>query len=285
MLPISLSTSLLDVMYSRPSFFIIGAQKCGTTSFYDYIAQHPQVLPASQKEVNFFDYRYKNGERWYRRHFPNRWKILSTAWHLKLPVLTGEATPCYFLFPHAPQRLHLMAPHAKLLVLLRNPVDRAYSHYQMNIAKQNARLVKGLPLPWQEPLSFEDALAKEDERLTEAMALLKRNPLSNGFNFRLYSYRTRGLYAQQLKRWLEYFPIEQFWFGESSQLQKQTDEVYQDALAFLGLEHWELPDYQRTNEGSYKNAMNPETRARLVESFKPYNEQLYQLLGRRFDWD
>ncbi len=126
-----------------PAFVIVGAQRGGTTSLYRYLAAHPGVLPASRKELHYFTNRHDRGPDWYRSQFPPT----------PPGTITGESTPYYLFHPHAPRRLHAFAPDVKLIVLLRNPVDRAYSHYQLQVRRRH------------ETLPFEEAIAREEERL------------------------------------------------------------------------------------------------------------------------
>ena len=107
-----------------PDFLIVGAQKGGTSSLYAYLAQHPSVLPSFRKEVKFFDCNYFCGHTWYRAHFPLRYKLSRGN------RITGEGTPNYLFHPTALQRLALTLIDVKIIILLRNPADRAYSHYQ-----------------------------------------------------------------------------------------------------------------------------------------------------------
>lgn len=280
-----LPSSWLDVTHSRPDFLIIGGQKCGTTALYDYLVQHNQILPCAYKEVHYFNYQYGKGEYWYRRHFPLQKKITQARRETGLPILTGEASPCYLLFPQTPQRVYDFVPRVKLIVLLRNPVDRAYSHYTMNVAKQTTFDVVEKRRVAREPLPFEAALDAEAERMKTALALLEADPLSRGQWLQMHSYQTRGLYAQHIHRWLQIFPRAQFLFIDSSELKENANAVFQRTLEFLGLEPCQLPRYEPRHVGEYSQPMNPETRARLVAYFQPHNAELYELLGRRFDWD
>jgi hypothetical protein len=156
-------------------------------------------------------------------------------------------------------------PDVKLIVLLRNPVDRAYSQYQMNVKKGY------------EALTFEDALAAEPQRLCDAES--RSDP-----HWRYASYTTRGLYAEQLEWWLAEFPREQLLVLKSESFFARPDEGLQQALAFLGLPAWSPASYEVHNPGSYHD-MRPETRARLAAQFAPHNRQLYDLLGWNFGWD
>src|SRR5574338_133116 len=123
------------------SYCIIDSERCGTSSLYSYITRHPMVVPALQKETDFFDRYYKNGFDWYNTHFKDN-------------VFTGEATPSYFWNPHAPKRMKEYNPNLKIILILRNPVDMAYSKY----VQQRNRLNESLP-------TFEEALRVEDARI------------------------------------------------------------------------------------------------------------------------
>lgn len=275
---------VLDALLTRPDFLIIGGQKCGTTALYHYLSQHPQILPAKRKEIHYFDYRANRGDLWYRRCFPTQRQIQREHKRLSLPVITGEASPSYLIYPNAAPRAVAFVPDAKLLVLLRNPVDRAWSHYQMNRSKgevYDREQKRQMP---REPLSFEEALEQEDGRLEKALARMEKGDEHSAW-WRMHSYRMRGLYASQIKRWLEFFPRAQFHFVDSAELHRDTNTSFNRVLEFLQVQPLKLPVYERKLVGGYHEKMKPETRQQLLEFFRPHNEELYQLLDRRFDWD
>ncbi len=257
-------TSPLRVL---PDFLILGAQKAGTTSLHGYLIEHPRIAPALAKEIHFFDYNYARGEAWYRAHFPTQFEKWRGAFQL-----TGEGSPYYLFYPHAAWRVSQCVPHAKLIVLLRNPVDRAYSHYHHQV-----RL--GL-----EELTFEQALDLEAERLVGEFEKLIAEPDAYSFNYQNYSYCARGMYADQLERWFRYFPREQFLIVASEQFYRAPASSFARVLDFLGAPRWEPPAYRVSNEGAYE-PMNPETRARLGEFFAPHNARLYELLNVDFGWE
>jgi len=248
-----------------PDFVIIGAMKGGTTSMFQYLAQHPQVNPPFRKEIKFFDIHFPKGLLWYRAHYPMQMKMKDGA-------LTGEATPYYLFHPLAAQRLASTLPNAKIIVLLRNPVDRAYSHYS-HIHRVG-----------REPLSFEEAIEAEPGRLAGEAERIMADPNYSTFTHVHYSYLTRGRYAEQLPRWLERFPRDQMLILPSEDLSREPAASFARALDFLGLAAWAPERFSIFKQGSY-GQMNPETRARLVEYFRPYNQRLYDLLGMKFDWD
>ena len=164
-------------------------------------------------------------------------------------------------------------PDIKLLVLLRNPADRAYSHYQHNL-----RL--GM-----EDLSFEEALEKEDERLAGELEKIKADPDYYSFNYQQYSYKTRGIYIEQLEHWMSIFPRQQFLILGSEDFYRDPDTVYQETLDFLGLPAWSPGRFRKFNVGKKYEGMKDSTRKKLVEYFKPYNGKLYEFLGMDFEWD
>src|SRR2546423_13513556 len=112
-----------------PDFLIIGGQKCGTTSLYYYLIEHPNIAPAVRKQMHFFDNRFKKGFGWYKSNFPTIFSKWYKTFLHKQKFVSGEATPYYLFHPLAASRVHQFLPDVKLIVLLRNPVNRAYSHY------------------------------------------------------------------------------------------------------------------------------------------------------------
>ena len=172
-----------------PEFIIIGSQRSGTTSLYNYLAGHPYVLPAIVKEVHFFDLAFNNGLNWYRGHFP-----FTTNGKDGQRIITGEASPYYIFHPHAPGRIARIFPGMKIILLLRNPVDRAFSHYQHEASLGFERL------------PFDEAVEKESSRLQGEIEKMEQDENYRSFNHQHYSYLSRGIDADQVKTWMKYFP-------------------------------------------------------------------------------
>jgi hypothetical protein len=245
-----------------PDFLIIGAQKAGTTALYAYLRRHPDITGPSWKEVSFFDRHYARGEAWYRGNFPNA---------LRARGLVGEASPSYLFHPLAPERVAALVPAARLIVLVRNPVDRAFSHYQHEVALGR------------EPLSFEDALAAEDDRLRGEEERMLADPAYFSHAWWNYTYRARGGYAEQLERWLGLFPREQLLVVPSEDLLGEPEKTHALLLEFLGAPAHRLETYPRVFERRYE-PMRPETRERLTADFAEPNRRLYELVGRDLGW-
>jgi len=257
-----------------PDFVIIGGQKCGTTSLYNYLIEHPNVLPARNKETRFFQTRrYGRGELWYRASFPTKARKRRAEREGGQKLITGESTPEYLFFPQVPGRVRKTVPHVRLIVLLRNPVDRAYSHYQHKV--RNGR----------ETLSFEEAIEREEERLAGEVEQVLADPRYYSHNLDHYSYLRRGIYVDQLRAWRRFFPKGHLLILRSEDLYEDAPAVVGRTLTFLGLPALDTERYARHNVGGYKEEMDPAVRGRLVEYFSPHNRKLYEYLDRDFSWD
>ncbi len=244
-----------------PDFLILGAQKAGTTALYAYLRWHPEITGPSFKEVSFFDRHYVRGERWYRAHLPAR----------RSGTIVGEASPSYLFHPLAPQRVAQLLPHARLIALLRNPVDRAFSHYQHEVALGR------------EPLTFEEAIDREDERMQGEVEHMLRDPEYFSEAWWNYTYLARGQYAAQLERWFQAFPRERLLVLLTDELADDPAGTHRRVLEFLGVEPQELSSYPRIFERKYEQ-MASETRARLERSFEEPNDRLASLLNRQLPW-
>lgn len=254
-----------------PDFLIIGAQKAGTTSLYRHLSEHPHVSPSFEKEVRYFNNHFDLGEAWYRAHFPTRLYQSLLALRRRGPVLTGEGEPSYLAHPLAPGRVMDLVPGVQLIVMLRNPVDRAYSHYQH-------RATRG-----RESRTFDEVIAADKEALKDGWDGL---PLGDGkrLGHSHYSYLPRGLYHPQLKSWLAVFPLERFHIIRAEDMFADTQAVYDETCDFLELPRFRLQNRARHNAGTYNEPMPQSVRADLEDFFRPHNEKLESLLNRTFDW-
>ena len=248
----------------RPDFLIVGGQRCGTTSLFNYILKHPHILRPIHKEIHYFDLNYGKSIGWYRSHFPIS--------YLRKGFITGEASPYYIFHPHALRRIAETLPDVKLIVILRNPVDRAYSHYQYEVKL-------GI-----ENLNFKEALDSENKRIRREHEKMLMDEYMNGFNHRHFTYVSRGCYFEQIKRLYEYFPEDQVIIVENGALLKEPLKVLESVFRFLDVKDWKLKIERKYNVGSY-GEMDENLRKRLISIFKSPNEELYNLLGEDFDWD
>ena len=245
----------------QPTFLGIGAAKCGTTTLAHHLRRHPEIaFPRSgRKEMHFFDEGDVTTEslRAYRAEFdPGR--------------VSGEITPAYIFDPRCPGLIRdALGPDLKLLVLLRDPVDRAWSHYWHAVREwyKPEYRPRGYPV---EDLSFEEAIEAEPARLA-----------SGKFHIRHQSYFSKGLYDEQLDRWFERFDRSQFWIGLNEDLALRPREMLNEVSAFLGVRPFgEIPP-TRLNSMTPPGAGIPiEARARLVKRYLPSIDRLEVMLAR-----
>jgi len=253
-----------------PDFIIVGAQKAGTTSLFDYLSKHPQLSPPNKKEIHYFDGgldpeidTYKKGERWYRSHFLLKSKLNQNK--------TFEASPLYLFNPLAPARINKLLPNVKLIILLRNPVERAISQYHHGNKKEK----------WDDAPILE-AMKMEEERIKEDLET--KNYKSK--RYIKYSYKARGKYREQLERYFNLFPKENILIINSEVFFQNPRDVLKDVLKFVGVDaKFEFQNLSPKNIGNYKQKdVKNEVTEYLKEYFIEPNEELYKLLGEKFDW-
>ena len=238
-----------------PDVLIIGASKCGTTSLFHYLQQHPSVARARTKEVHYFDLHFHRGRHWYRGQFPHRPN------ELKL-----EATPYYLFHPAVPKRAADLIPEAKLIVIMREPVTRAYSQYQHECADGY------------EQLTFQEAVAMEAQRLGNTHEMLAQGLIQRSHAHQHFSYIRRGLYAEQIERWQKHYPVESFLFLRAEDLFDAPQDTFDRACCFLGLSNFALNDDSGRNLRSY-DGMPSEIRAELTALYDQPNRRLATLTG------
>ena len=249
-----------------PNFIIIGAQKAGTTSLYHYLGSHPQITMSSKKEVHYFDLNFSKGENWYRTHFP-------FAKSLGKETIIGESSPYYLVHPHAPLRIHKLLPTIKLIVLLRNPVERAISHYFHE--KKKGR----------ESLPIMEAMAIEEERISLEWKRMVENSSYHSATFRSRSYKRRGMYLSQLKRYFQYFSKEQLLIVDSEGFFENPKRVLKKIYRFLLVDSdFENVDLEPMNIGLKNSDVPSEARDYLKQYFYGPNQDLYDYLNMDFNW-
>jgi Sulfotransferase domain len=279
---------MLAFLKRQPDFLILGAQKAGTSSLEFFLSQHPRIRCAGKKEVGFFsrDSMYNQGAAWYARQFPPR---------RRLGLRFFEATPEYLYYPFVAERIARFNPRMKLIVMLRNPVERAFSAWNMfrqmhadavirdrtiadYIADANPEArepILGL-LGRKEFPGFDSCVEEEMKLLREGTAR-ELEP----------SFVRRGLYQEQLERFYEHFPPESIFILESAELKRDRAGAVNRVLAFLGLLPFEWPEtaLQDQHVRQYDAPMPDLARTALQKFFKEPNARLYSAIGRTFDWD
>lgn len=258
-----------------PDFLIVGTKRGGTTSLWNYLARHPQVVPMfpsvrGLKSNAYFFENHERGDRWYRSHFHTtayrRWRQRRLG-----RTVTGEASPYYMYGPHVPPLIASVMPDVRLIMLLRDPVERAYGHY-------HERVKQGV-----EQLSFEDALAAEPTRLAGEWERMvdDHHYYSRAHDF--FSYRDRGIYLPQVARVLACFPRDQVLVLRSEDLYLDAQRVFDETCRFLGISAVPIAEPTRHNYIP-RSPISPATKRELVEFYAPHNAALYRYLDCDFAW-
>ena len=248
---------------ARPSFMIIGAEKCGTTSLYQYLRKHPSVLTPIEKEIDFFDAEYEQGIDWYLSHFPP----IPTA--SQQPIwITGETSANYLYDDAAPARVFEHFPSLQLAVILRHPIDRTESRYNMMV--RNGTEKRSFDVAVREEIALIEAAATEDD--IPWSVLNRCRHVGN------------SLYFYHLRRWLALFPRQQLMVLRSEDLFAQPAETLSQLYQAFGVSDHPEQTYPKHNSGQYQPA-DSEIRRVLADFFKPHTQKLEALLTQSFNWD
>ncbi len=237
-----------------PEFLIIGAGKCGTTSLNYYLGNHPQILLPNNKEINFFSKNFSHGWEWYLSQFPS---ITDSV-----KFITGEASPSYFFMPHVPERIYQLAPNIKLILLLRNPVDRSISAYY-----QNRKTGKVTP-------TLEEVVMSE---------IKNANNISNDKLSHAGGIVLQGLYFWKLQRWMKIFPREQFLILRSEDFFDSPGKTMKKVFHFLEIPEFIEQQYHKLNIGIYPPG-EENIRQKLTEFFQSHNKKIEDYLEINFNW-
>src|SRR4051794_9602990 len=258
-----------------PSFLICGGQRCGTTSMYRALAAHPVVLKAVlHKGVHYFDISYDRGLGWYKAHFPLHRSGDRIAERYGVPAQTFESSPYYMYHPQAAARIAHDLPHAKLVVLVRDPVERAYSQHHHEVARG-----------FEQERDFGGALALEAARVHRQEERLAEDPSYYSFSHQHHAYRARGEYARYLSVMAQHVGRERIHVVESERFFSDPAAVYDEVCEFLGLPTYlERPEFEQHNARPRQSDMDPALRRELTDHYLPHDEALVGWLGRMPVW-
>jgi hypothetical protein len=250
--------------FKTPDFIIIGAQKCGTSTLFHHLRKHPEICLPNKKQLLFFDENYAKGMEFYFQYFHRK----------NLPdqtYCTGEASPFYFFHPLAASRIQQHFPDIKLILLLRNPINRSYSHYQHQRRKGRISIL------------FENAIHLEPEVLKQKKEAYFDEENHSDLIYRRFSFLARSRYSEQLPLWYQHFGKDQILIIKSEDYFIDPTAIFSQVFEFLGLLAFKL-EITKEHQVSDYPPMKPETRKQLQEYFEPFNQQLYQMTGRDFGW-
>jgi hypothetical protein len=249
----------------RPGYLVVGTKRGGSTSLAEWIEQHPEVgVCRSRKGTHYFDVNFGRGWRWYLSQFPRT----SEGYRI-----TGESSPYYMFHPLAAPRIAAALPDVKIVMCLRDPVARAWSHHTYEYARGN------------ETVPFEQALGLEPSRLNGERERLASDPAYRSDEWRYHAYLQRGHYADQLQTFYERFPPEQVLVVQSEALFADPIGQLGRVFAFLGLSPFVPTGLEARNANRPYGEMAPETVERLQNYYAPLNEKLYAMPGIDFQWD
>ncbi len=265
-----------------PDFLIIGTKRGGTTSLYYDVLKLPQVInlfPSARylpkanetKGVHFFDSNYSRGERWYRSFMPSTFARRVAEHKTGKKVVVGEASPYYLFHPLAAERAAAMVPDAKLIVLLRDPVMRTYSHW-----KERRRSDA-------EPLGFAEALEAEPGRLAGEEQRLRADPSYYSYAHEQQSYAAQSRYVHAMRGWASLFGMDRILVVASEEYYSAPAAALQKIAEFLGIDSVPVAEAEHLNAAG-GDGIDAPTRQWLAEQFREDNAALEALIGRRLPW-
>lgn len=256
-----------------PSFIIAGFPRCGTTSLYNYLILHPSIVPAQRKEIRFFNQNFGIGLNWYKLFFPTSFSKYKLNNKFRKDFMAGDGSGTYVHHPLSPIRIKNSIPDVKIIILLRNPIERAYSQYYHN-SKQGI-----------ESLSFEKAIENESKRIEGEWERMKKEKGDYSFKYHNFSYLSAGIYVDILKPWLETFSEKQILILGSEDMNESPQKIFNKTITFLNLLSYDFSKFERYNFYDDRPSMSNQMKKKLYEFFKPHNLRLYKFLGRNFNWE
>lgn len=255
-----------------PDVILAGVQRSGTTALFEALYRLPNVeRPRRGKGSHYFSYNYFRGWEWFQSQFPTRTWARSVEARTGRPMFCFDACPYYLFHPFAVERMAQALPDAKVMVMLRDPVRRAESHYHHSVSHGH------------EDLDFREALAREQERMVGEVERMEQDWSYWSHHHEHHSYLAKGLYAEQLERLFRFYDRDQVMVIQSEEFYRNPNGVLADVTGWLGLPEVTLARNDDRNGHDYRK-MDEEMRRHLIELYREPNEQLYDLLGRRFDW-
>ena len=255
-----------------PDLVLVGAQRSGTTALTEALYRLPNVeRPRRGKGSHYFSYNYHRGWAWFQSQFPTTTWAAAVERRQGLPLFCFDACPYYLFHPFACERMAQSLPDVRVLVMLRDPVRRAESHFHHSVGHGH------------EDLDFESALAAEPERLAGEVERMGRDWEYWSHSHEHHSYIAKGMYAEQLERLFRFYPRNQVMVVQSEAFYRSPDEVLSDVTSWLELRSVGLDRSDDRNGHDYRR-MDPELRSRLAHIYREPNERLFEMLGVRYDW-
>lgn len=252
-----------------PDFLIIGAKRCGTTSLFSHLPEHPSISKSHHDNMGFFNDNFHLGVNWYKSFFPTiSHKIKIQKQYGKF--LAFDVTTRYMESKTTAENIKKTKPDMKIIIMLRNPVDRAYSQFNVSVKEKAERL------------DFEKAISEEISRLNYELDESQRKSLEFSISDRHYI--KKGLYAKQLKPWFDIFSKENILVLSTEEFKRNGREIYKEIFSFLDIPDFKINGKEMMEKGDYL-PMKVNTRKILLDFFREHNEELFELIGKKFEWD
>ena len=253
-----------------PDFLVIGAKRCGTTSLYQHLSEHPCISRSPHDNIGFFNENYHLGINWYKSLFPTVFYKKKMESKNK-QCLFFDVTSTYMEEELTAKNVYEVNPNQKIIVILRNPVDRAYSHYHVNVKEKS------------EKRSFEDAIFEEMNRIKSERIIQNKNKNLRVFTPNNIHYLKKGFYALQLKPWFKIFPKEQILVLSTEEFQEDQNLIYKKIFDFSNIPNMKIKSIEKMEKGNYI-PMKHDTRNLLLDYFRQCNHELFELINSEFDW-
>ena len=248
-----------------PSFIIIGVKRCGTTTLFENLAEHPCIEKSSHDNIGFFNDNFHLGINWYKSHFVTLNKKNEIIKKFG-KFATYDVTTSYIRNPELATKIKAEIPNCKIIAILRNPIDRAFSEYNENLKKKpNMDSFEKIIL---QELNDYRKISDEDINL-----IIKQLNLIG-----------KGLYQRQLKKWFEMFSKESILILSTEEFEKNPDMTYSKIFHFLELPDHKIKNTKKFNKNLYSK-MDGNIRKKLEEFFEPHNNELFNLINENFKWN
>lgn len=255
-----------------PDVVLAGVQRSGTTALFDALYRLPNVeRPRRGKGSHYFSYNFHRGWEWFQSQFPTEGWARTVRSRTGRPLFCFEACPYYLFHPFAVERMAQALPEVRVMVMLRDPVRRAESHYHHSTSNGH------------EDLPFGEALAREEARMAGEVERMEADWSYWSHHHEHHSYLAKGMYADQLERLFRHYERDRVMVIQSEAFYRDPNRVLGEVTAWLGLDPVTLERSDDRNGHEYR-PMDGDMRQRLIEQYREPNERLYALLGRRFDW-
>ena len=247
-----------------PNFIVIGVKRCGTTTLYEQLSEHPCIEKSAHDNLGFFNNNFELGMNWYKSHFVTNFRKKEIERKYG-KFATYDVTSSYIQKKKTAQNIFKTLPNVKLILILRNPTDRAYSEYNQNIIDEN------------ESRDFRELIKQEINEI-ENMENDNLEFSSNKINL-----VKKGIYEKQISPWLEIFPRKQILIISTEEFGEKTTETYDKIFRFLELPKYKIKNKERHRKGTYE-AMDDKTRKILDDFYESYNSKLFQKIEETFRW-